>query len=325
MNDPLLNTFNSIIANSTPLVIAALGETITERAGVINLSLDGSLALSALAGFVAALLSGSVVVGIVAAMLVGALIALLVALGAIALRQDQVAIGFVLTLLTADLAVFLGQDFARKPGPTLMNMPLPGLSDLPVIGKIFFDHNPLVYVSYALIFGLWFWLYHTRRGLAHRAVGERPAAAFARGTDVNRLRYVFTMIGGALVGLGGAAYSLSLKPGWANPPAMRGDGWIVLAIVIFGGWHPFRVVLGAYLFASLRALSSAMQRADSSISPVLLNAIPWVMMILTLVIVSSGALDRLLRLLPRPIQNRARALLRSDSPAALGTTFHPDR
>jgi simple sugar transport system permease protein len=323
VNDQLLNTLNSVVANATPLVIAALGETITERSGVINLSLDGSLALSALAGFVAALVTGSLIIGIAAAMLVGALVALLVATGAIVLRQDQVAVGFVLTLLAADLAQFFGQGYARQPGPTITPLKLPLLTDLPVVGKVLFDHNVLVYFSYALIFVIWFWLFYTRGGLAHRAVGERPDAAFARGTTVNRLRYLYTFIGGALVGLGGAAYSLSLKPGWSSPPAMRGDGWIVLAIVIFGGWHPFRVVLGAYLFAALRALSSAMQRSDSSISPVLLNAIPWVMMILTLVLVSSGALNRLLSLLPRPLQRRARAFLRINSPAALGTPFHP--
>lgn len=324
MDDQTLNILASIVANSTPLVIAALGETITERAGVINLSLDGSLALCALAGFVAALTSGSVVIGITAAVLVGGLIALLIAVGAIALRRDQVAVGFVLTLLCADLAQFLGQGYARRPGPTLLPIDIPLLRDLPAVGTIFFRQDPLVYFSYFAIFALWFWLYRTRGGLAHRAVGERPAAAHARGTDVNRLRYLYTMLGGALVGLGGAAYSLSLRPGWANPPAMRGDGWIVLAIVIFGGWHPFRVVLGAYLFAGLRALASVIQRNNPAISPVLLNAIPWALMIVTLALVSGGVLERLTQLLPDPLRQRAQRFLRSDPPAALGRPFHPD-
>lgn len=324
MDEQLLNTLNSIVANATPLVIAALGETITERAGVINLSLDGSLALCALAGFAAALLSGSVIIGMGAAMLVGALIALLIAVGAIALRRDQVAVGFVLTLLCADLAQFLGQGYARKPGPTITALDFPLLRDIPVLGPVFFRHDWLVYFSYLLIFVIWFWLFRSRPGLAHRAIGERPAAAHARGTDVNKLRYLYTILGGALVGLGGAAYSLSLKPGWANPPAMRGDGWIALAIVIFGGWHPFRVVLGAYLFAGLRALSSVIQRSNPAISPVLLNAIPWALMIVTLALVSGGVIERLVRVLPTGVQNRARTFLRSDAPAALGTPFHPD-
>jgi simple sugar transport system permease protein len=324
MDEALLNTLNSVVATATPLVIAALGETITERAGVINLSLDGSLALCALAGFAAALATGSAEAGLLAAMLIGALIALLIAIGAIALRRDQVAVGFVLTLLCADLAQFFGQDYARRPGPTLLPVDFPILGDLPVVGHVFFRHSALVYFSYALIFGLWFWLFYTRAGLAHRAAGERPEAAYARGTSVNRLRTLYTVIGGALVGLGGAAYSLSVKPGWANPPAMRGDGWIVLAIVIFGGWHPLKVVLGAYLFAGLRAVSSALQSSNAGISPVLLNAIPWALMIATLALVSGGAAERVARVLPRPLQGRARAFLRGDSPKALGTPFHPD-
>ena len=325
MNESLINILSSIVANATPLVIAGIGETISERAGVVNLSLDGSLALAAMAGFVAALASGSVVVGLVAAMLVGMVIALIVAVAGIELRQDQVAVGFVLTLLAADLAQFLGQDYTRIPGPQMLRTPLPLLSDIPVVGTIFFNQQPLVYFSYILIFVTWYVLFHTRIGLAHRAVGERPQAAYARGTQVNRLRYVYTAIGGALVGLAGASYSLAIKPGWSTPPVMSGDGWIALAIVIFGGWHPFRVVLGAYLFAGLRALSSAIQRSpDVNIPLVLLNGLPWVLLVITLVMVSSGLIERILSVLPRPLQKWTRNFLRSDPPAALGTRFDPE-
>lgn len=330
MNNELLNILGSIVSNATPLVIASIGETITERAGVVNLSLDGSIVLSAMVGFVAAYtaqtagLGGdwSVIIGLLAAMIVGALVALIIAVGGIALRRDQVAVGFVLTLLTAGLAQFLGQSYTRIPGPTIDHWPLPGLSSIPIVGPIFFQHDIMVYFSYALIIGTWFWLFRTRRGLALRAVGERPEAAFARGVDVNRLRYVYTALGGALVGLAGAAYSLGIKPGWATPPSMRGDGWIALAIVIFGGWHPFRVVLGAYLFAALRALSQVIQRTpETGISPVLLNMLPWILMIATLVAVSSGGIERLTRLMPRGVQKYTRNVLRSDQPAALGTRF----
>lgn len=322
MDETLLNTLNSIVANATPLAIAALGETITERAGVINLSLNGSILLAAMFGFVAAQAANSVIVGIAIAMLVGALIALLIAVGAIALRQDQVAVGFVLTLLAADLATFLGEDFTNKPGPIVTNSPIPLLRDLPFVGPVFFNHTLFVYFSFLLAFGVWFWLYRTRPGLEHRAIGERPEAAFARGARVNRQRYIYTVIGGALVGLAGAAYSLGLKPGWLPNPPMNGDGWIALAIVIFGGWHPLRVIFGAYLYAGLRSLASVIQRSpDLNIPVVLLNALPWVLMILTLLLVSGGVLERFIRLLPRGIQNRARAFLRSDPPAALGTRF----
>ncbi len=326
MNDSLINVLNSVVTNATPLVIAGLGETISERAGVINLSLDGSLALSAMFGFVIAQLTGSLAAGLAAAILAGMIVALIVAVAGIELRQDQVAIGFVLTLLAADLAQFLGQDFShQRPVVQMLNTPLPILSDIPVIGTIFFNQQPLVYFSYVLIFVTWYVLFHTRIGLAHRAIGERPEAAFARGTKVNRLRYVYTAIGGGLVGLAGASYSLAIKPGWTTPPVMSGDGWIALAIVIFGGWHPFRVVLGAYLFAGLRSLSSAIQRSpDVNIPLVLLNGLPWVLMIFTLVLVSGGVIERILSVLPRPLQKWSRNFLRSDPPAALGTRFDPD-
>jgi general nucleoside transport system permease protein len=321
MDEGTINILSSIVANATPLVIASIGETITERAGVVNLSLDGSIVLAAMAGFVGAFLSGSVIVGLIVAMIVGALVALIIALADIELRQDQVAIGFVLTILAADLAQFLGDEYVRKPGPTVEYWPLPLLSQIPIAGKIFFDHNVLVYFSYILIFAVWFWLFRTKPGLAHRAVGERPEAAFARGVNVNRLRYLYTILGGALVGLAGACYSLSLKLGWA-PGQFNGNGWIALAIVIFGGWHPFRVVLGAYLFAGLRALAGAVQRDPNiTFSPVLLNGVPWLLMIITLLLVSSGGIERLLLVMPRPVQKWARNFLRSDPPAALGTRF----
>lgn len=331
MNEQLLNTLSSVVANATPLVIASIGETITERAGVINLSLDGSLILAAMFGFVAALVTDSVVIGLLAAMLTGAVVALIIAVGSIELRQDQVAVGFVLTLLCADLAQFLGQDYTRIPGPQIPSWPFPLLDQLPVVGPIFFNHNALVYFSYLLVIAVWFWLFRTRPGLAHRSAGERPEAAFARGTDVNRLRYVYTIVGGALVGLAGAAYSLYFKPGISTPPSMRGDGWIALAIVIFGGWHPFRVVLGAYLFALLRAVSSDIQKnglilfgQTIEFNFVLLNGLPWVLLIVTLLLVSSGTIERLLLVMPRPFQKRVRAFLRSDPPKALGTRFEVD-
>ena len=185
MNEELISALARIVANATPLIIASIGETITERAGIINLSLDGSIVLCAMVGFMAAFVTDSLVVGMAAAMLVGAIIALIIAAASIELKQDQVAVGFVLTLLAADLAQFLGQEYSRIPGPQVPKWPLPVLNQIPVVGPVFFDHNVLVYISYALVLVTWFWLFRTRRGLAHRAIGERPEAAFARGTSVN--------------------------------------------------------------------------------------------------------------------------------------------
>lgn len=326
MNDALLNTFNSIISNGTPLVIAAMGEVITERAGVINLSLNGSILLTALVGAAVASVSGSALLAIGAAALAGALIAALLAVTAIRLRQDQVAVGFVLTLLCADLARFLGKPFNNLPNPLILpDISLPILSDIPVAGRIFFQHDVFVYFSGVLVIAVWWWLYRTRHGLTLRAIGERPEAAFARGARVNRLRYLYTAIGGALVGVAGASYSLNVKAGWSSSPAMDGDGWIALAIVIFAGWHPFRVVFGAYLLAAMRAVASEIQRSpDITIPPTLLNTLPWLLMLATLMVVSGGVIERLVRLLPARWQDGARSVLRSSAPAAIGTRFDGD-
>lgn len=325
MNDALLNTFNSIVSSATPLVIAATGELLTERAGMINLSLNGSLLLAAMVGFAAAQTTGSAEAGVLAAVLVGALVALLLAFTAIRLRQDQVAVGFVLTLLCSDLARFLGKPFNNTPGPIIPTLPVPVLSDVPWVGRIFFQQDVFVYVSGVLVLAVWWWLTRTRGGLTLRAIGERPEAAFARGARVNRLRYLYTLLGGALVGLAGAAYSLRIKPGWSASPTMDGDGWIALAIVIFAGWHPLRVVLGAYLLAALRAVASDIQRNPAiTIPPVLLNMLPWMLMLATLMLVTGGAVERVVRWMPQRLRAPVRSLLRSDAPAALGTRFDGD-
>jgi len=326
MNDALLNMLNSIVANATPLVIATMGELITERAGVINLSLNGSILLSALAGVAVSSVSGSAIVGILAAALMGACIALLLAFTSIRLRQDQVAVGFVLTLLCGDLARFLGKPFNNLPSPIIVpTLPVPILSELPVIGRVFFQHDVFVYFSGLLVFAVWWWLYRTRPGLTLRAIGERPEAAFSRGARVNILRYQYTALGGALVGVAGAAYSLGIKAGWSSSPTMDGDGWIALAIVIFAGWHPFRVVFGAYLLAAMRAVASGIQQSpDINIPPVLLNMLPWLLMLGTLILVSGGVVERIVKRMPTRLQDGARTLLRSTPPAAIGTRFDGD-
>jgi general nucleoside transport system permease protein len=320
MNSSLvLETLRSLLAASTPLVFAAIGETLTEKAGVVNLSLDGSILLSAMAGFAVAFVSGSLVLGFLAAMLVGAAIAWLVAYGSIALKQDQVAIGFVLTLLCADLSSFLGNPYVRKPGPSVPPLPIPGLAEIPIIGPIFFDQNLLVYLSYALILGSWWWIFRTQAGLKLRSVGERPEAAFSRGIPVNRLRYAYTLVGGALVGLAGASYSLSVKLGWSHRHT-AGMGWIALAIVIFGAWSPLRVALGAYLFGALKSLGSILQPVFPNVPSQVFQAAPFALMIVALLIANSDV-RRLEIYLPRRLRPLARAMLQASPPAGLGKRF----
>ncbi len=319
----LIAQIAGIVSGGAPLVLAAIGETFTERAGVVNLSLDGSLMLSALTGFVVGVSSGSLVLGTLAAMLVGMLIALLVAFASIELKQSQVAVGFVLTLLCRDLAIFLGTTYRSTPGLPAPFFPIPVLQDIPVFGPILFAHDLFTYLSFVAVIGAWWWIFRTKPGLALRTVGERPQTAFARGVHVNQLRYLYTAFGGALVGLGGAAYTLSVTPTWSES-AIVGNGWIALAIVIFGGWYPLRVAFGVYLVAFLRAVVTANQANVAPGVVELLNALPWLLMLATLLLVSGPYLDRLTKYLPPRLHPLIRTLLRARPPAALGTVFEPE-
>lgn len=319
----LVKVFASIILQSAPLAIAVLGETITERAGVINLSLDGSMLMAAMTGFVVGYETDSVWLGFLAAAAVGAFFALIVAFGSIRLRQSQVAIGFVLTLLGDDLSAFLGQNYTRLPGPVVRHFGIPILEDIPILGPIFFDQDIVVYFAIVMVFATWFFLQKTQYGLRLRSVGERPEAAFARGVSVNRLRYLYTIVGGAMVGIAGAAYSFDVKIGWSEGHT-RGLGWIALAIVIFGGWSPIRGALGAVLFGATKALATVLQRTFPEVSVVAFNAIPWVLMIAVLLVVGSETTDVLIDYVPRPLQGPLRRILRVAPPMALGSTFGED-
>lgn len=316
----LIRTLASVVRGATPLIIAGVGETITEKAGLINLSLDGSILLSAMVAFAVAFTTGSVMLGFLAAMAVGALMALIVAFGSITLRQDQVAVGFVLTLLGADMSSFLGNPYVRQKGPSVPHLPIPYLGDIPVIGPIFFNHNLVVYFSYLLIILSWLYIFKTQPGLRLQGIGERPEAAFARGSNVNLMRYIYTGIGGALVGLAGASFSLSIKLGWSHGHT-AGNGWIALAIVIFGGWHPLRVAFGAYLFGGLKSLSSIFQRIAPGIPSQFFNGAPFALMIIVLLLVSSGWLDRLLVYLPPRLRRVIHDALLSAPPGGLGRVF----
>jgi len=321
--DELIRLLASVLADSSPLVFAAVGETLSEKAGVINLSLDGSLMLAAMAGFAVSYITGDVTLGFVAAMVVGAFVALIVAFAGITLKRDQVAVGFVLTLLCTDLSSFLGTPFVRKPGPSVPYAPIPVLSDIPILGTLLFSHSIIVYASFAVIFLAWFFMFKTQQGLMLQGVGERPEAAFARGANVQRLRYLYTVLGGALVGIGGAAFTLSVKLGWSYHHT-QGFGWIALAIVIFGGWHPVRAALGAYLFGGLQTLGSVLQSSVPDMPIQLLQVAPFALMILVLVATNSEGLDRLLDRLPAGHGRWINRMVRGHAPAALGTNFEQD-
>lgn len=321
----------SVVAAASPIVFAVLGETLSERAGVINLSLNGLIILTAMAGFVVALITDSVVLGFLAGAAIGALVSALLAFTSITLRQSQVAVGFVLALLSRDLAYYLGSPFTGQNGPRVPSMPIPVLSDIPIIGPIFFDHNLVVYLSLIMIIAMSVWLFRTYPGLIVRGIGEQPESAYARGINVNAQRYLYTIVGGAIVGLAGPAYSLSVKAGWQGTiSGLDGIGWIALAITIFGGWSPVRAAFGAYLFAFLQWLSLVLQPVLPGIPSQVLQVAPFPLMILTLLLVNIGNtewLARRLAALPDKQREQAQALLRRlnvQPPAALGTNFRKE-
>jgi len=322
-SSPLILTLASIVLASTPLIIAVCGEIITERSGIVNLSLDGSMLMAAMMGFIVALETESIWFGFLAGMAVGALFAFIVAFGSIRLRQSQFAIGFVLTLLGDDLSAFLGQNYTRIPGPMVTHHPIPVLKDIPIIGPIFFNQDIVVYFAFILVGVTWFWLFRTQPGLRLRSAGDRPEAGFARGVNINLQRYLYTIVGGALVGLAGASYSLNIKIGWSEG-ITRGLGWIALAIVIFGGWSPIRGMFGALLFGATKALATYLQRTFPEVSVVAFNAIPWVLMILVLLLVGSDFTERLVTIAPKSLQRPLQRLLRISPPQALGSTFIED-
>jgi ABC-type uncharacterized transport system permease subunit len=313
---------SSVVAAASPLVLAALGETLTEKAGVINLSLDGAILLAAMAAFVASFSSGSLAVGFASGAAVGAAVACVVGVAGIHLRLPQVAVGFVLTLLCRDLAYFLGNPFSRLPGPQVLPRPLPVLGDIPFLGPIFFRQDSVVYGSFALVATSWWFLYRTRPGLELRAVGEHPAAAFARGIRPEKLQMIYLLIGGALVGLGGAAFSLGTKPGWGRPQGAEGMGWIALALVIFGGWHPVKVAAGAYFFSFLQMVGIPLQSYFSSVPTQVFQVAPFPLMIFTLLLIHLAESEAIGRWAEgRPRAARWLRLVRSAAPRGLGRPF----
>ncbi len=329
--DILLLGLAGVLASAGPVVFASIGEAISERAGVINLSMNGLILLAAMGGFAAALATQSVVLGFLAGAAIGAAVAAVVAFSSITLKRSQVAVGFVLTLLCRDLSYFLGNPIMGEPGPRISMAPLPLLERIPILGPLFFRQDVMTYLSFVLIAAAWLYIYRTRPGLVLRGIGEKPAAAYARGANVDGLRYLYTILGGAIAGLAGPMYSLSIKAGWKGTiSGLDGIGWIALAITIFGGWSPIKVALGAYLFAFLQWLGLVLQSALPGVPSQVLQVAPFPLMILTLLFVNLGNAEwvsnALARLPEKPRRAMAKLLraMNAKPPAALGTPFEKD-
>jgi simple sugar transport system permease protein len=327
----LLLGLAGVLFAAAPVLFAVIGETITERAGVINLSVNGTILLSAMGGFAVAVNTGNLLLGFLAGAGIGALVALIVAFSSITLKQSQVAVGFVLALVCRDLAYFLGNPYMGASGPRLPSWQIPGLSQIPIIGPLFFRHDAMTYLSFLTIFLVWAFIFKTRPGLMLQGIGEKPAAAFVRGANVHRLRYFYTVLGGALIGLAGPVYSLSVKAGWKGTiSGLDGIGWIALSITIFGGWNPLRAAFGAYLFALLQWLGLILQPYLPGVPSQVLQVAPFPLMILTLLFVNIGNaewVERTLARLPEKGRHAVARLLRSlraSPPASLGVPFEQE-
>ena len=275
----------ALIVAATPLLFAALGELIVEKAGVLNLGVEGMMIVGAIAGFAGANVTGSTAFGVLCALLAGAALAGVVAFMTQVLMSNQVATGLALTLFGLGLASMLGQPYSGIPAPEFPRLWLPVLSDLPILGRLFFSHDWLVYVSLLLAGGTAWALARTRAGLVLRAVGENHDAAHAIGYRVVAIRTAAILFGGACAGVGGAYLSLVASPLWVEGMT-AGRGWIALAIVVFASWKPWRAVLGAYIFGGVTIAQLNLQALGVAIESQYLSMTPYLVTIVVLVIIS---------------------------------------
>ncbi|NAZ37069.1 ABC transporter permease [Rubellimicrobium sp. CFH 75288] len=299
--------FASLMVASTPILLAALGELVAERAGVLNLGVEGMMITGAVAGFAAAHASGSAALGFLGAAAGGAALSALFAVLVLWLRANQVATGLALTLFGLGFAALVGQGYVGLRAPPVPRPEIPLLRDIPVLGPVLFRHDLVVYLALGLVAGVWWFLHRTGAGLRLRAVGENHDAAHALGHDVRRIRLLAVLFGGACAGLGGAYLSLVRVPQWTEG-LTAGAGWIALAIVVFASWRPWRLLLGAWLFGGLTVLQLNLQAARVPVPVELLSTAPYLVTILVLVVISSG---------------RGRAALAA--PGSLGQPFHASR
>ena len=280
---PFESSFITVISLSAPIILVVLGETINEKSGVINLSIEGTLLITALTAFAVSVTTGSPFTGFICAGIIGSIVGLIIILCDTKLKMDQIAVGFILTIFLGKLSSFLGQEYVRIPGPYFQKVSIPVLKDIPYIGPSLFDQNAIVLFSFLMIPFCWYMIEKTRWGLIIKAVGENPVSAENRGIDPEKVRIIATVIGGFIIGLGGAAFSLHSKFGWSENHTGN-YGWICLAIVIFGGWNPIRASMGAYFFGIFQIIALKLQSYALGLTQVL-PLIPFPLMILTLVFI----------------------------------------
>ncbi len=297
----------SILAASTPLLLAAAGELVAERAGVLNLGVEGMMIMGAACGFAGAYFTGSTTIGAVCGILAGVALSVVFAVLTLGLAVNQVATGLALTILGIGLSGLIGAGFVGEKIVPAPHLYIPVLTDIPLIGRILFGQDAFVYFSIALVAGIWWFLYRTRGGLVLRAVGDNHTSAHALGYPVLKIRTLAVLFGGACAGLGGAYLPLAYTP-FFIPGMTAGRGWIALALVVFASWRPGRLVAGAYLFGAVTILQLHAQGAGLGIPSQLMSSLPYLATVIVLVLIS-----------------RARATAGSTAPASLGLVFVPDR
>jgi len=291
----LVSMLATSVAAASPLLLAALGELVVERSGVLNLGIEGIMLLGALTSVAATLGSGSVLVGIACAIAAGMLLGLLFAFLTVTIRADHVVAGLAMVLLGDGLSSFAGHGLVGIDiGQNVPPLALPWISDIPALGQIFFRQNALVYFSYLMVAVVWYFLYRTRPGLALRAAGEKPSAVDVVGWNVFRIRYLAVLFGAGMAGLAGAFLSVAYLSTWAEGMT-AGRGWVALALVIFAGWHPIKLLGGAYLFGFayiLIAQSQVLGGVFYMISTYVMQMFPYLMAIAVLAVMGRRAMKQ---------------------------------
>ena len=277
------------VRGGTAIVFATVGETVTERSGVINLGVEGSMLAGALAAYAIGVETGNPWLGAVAGIGAGLILSLVHAFLVLRRHANQVATGLAVTFLGLGATSLFGQDYVSQGVAPLPTYPLPGLADLPFFGPILFDHDPLTYLSFALVPAAWLFLYRTGLGLRIRAAGEQPDVLDTMGTSPERMRWIAISAGGALAGLGGAQLATAFARTWSED-MVAGRGFIAVALVIFAGWNPLLTIAGAYLFSGAVAFQLELQARGSDVSIFLLDAIPYVLVLVVLALLSKRRL-----------------------------------
>lgn len=301
---PMLLT---IITAATPLLFAAIGEMVTEKSGVLNLGVEGMMVMGAIIGFLTVHVTGSATFAILAAIMAGMVMAALFGVLILYFHASQVPTGLALTIFGVGLSALVGQSMIGVAYQGIPNISIPLLSDIPLLGDLLFNHDIMVYLSVLMVGLVHLFLTRTRAGLILRAVGDSHDAAHAMGYSVIRIRFLATLFGGAMAGLGGAYLSLAYSPLWVEQMT-AGRGWIALALVVFASWRPFRVLFGAYLFGGISILQLHAQAYGIAVPAQVMSMLPYLATIVVLVIIS-----------------RDLSKIRINAPASLGRSFHPSK